>query len=52
MTECHPTRSANQQVVWMSALYAPASRAASWFPPTVAWKSGGFGLMFCDRAAP
>jgi hypothetical protein len=34
------------------AATAAASRIASWLPPTVAWKNGGSGLMFCDRAAP
>jgi hypothetical protein len=31
---------------------AADSRVGSRLPPTVAWKNGGSGLMFCDRAAP
>jgi hypothetical protein len=37
--------------IWR-ALNATDSRIDSQLPPTVAWKNGGSGLMFCDRAAP
>ena len=34
------------------AVNAVDSRVGSRLPPTVAWKNGGSGLMFCDRATP